>query len=37
VTNIIHISASPVERKVYKALQERGKFQDMVLDLVKEK
>ena len=37
VTNIVHISASPVERKVYAALREKGKFQSLVLDLVKEK
>jgi SNF2 family DNA or RNA helicase len=37
VTHIIQISGSPVERKVYQALQERGKFQDLVLMLAKEK
>jgi hypothetical protein len=35
VTHIIHISASPVEEKVYKVLKEKGKFQDAVLDAVK--
>ena len=37
VTNIIHISASPVERKVYQALKEKSKFQDALLAVVKEK
>ena len=35
-TNIIHVSASPVERKVYATLKERGRFQDAVLDIIKE-
>ena len=36
-TNIIHIAASPVERKIYQTLKERGKFQSAVLELLKEK
>jgi SNF2 family DNA or RNA helicase len=37
VTNIVHISASPVEKRVYQVLQDKGKFQDCVLDLIKQK
>ena len=36
-TNIIHISAAPVEHKLYQALKERGRFQDCVLELAKER
>ena len=36
-TNIFLISASPVERKIYQTLRERGRFQDIVLDLAKER
>ena len=35
VTNIVHISASPVEKRVYQVLKEKGKFQNLVLELVK--
>lgn len=34
-TNIVHIFATPTERKVYAALKEKGRLQDIVLDLVK--
>ena len=37
ITNIIRIAATAVERKVYQALAEKGKFQDAVLSLIKEK
>jgi superfamily II DNA or RNA helicase len=36
-TNIFMIAATPVERKIYQTLQERGKFQDCVLEIAKEK
>jgi SNF2 family DNA or RNA helicase len=36
VTRIICISASPVERKIYRVLKERGRFQDLVLNLAKD-
>ena len=35
VTNIIHISATPAEDKVYTALKEKGKLQDALLNLYK--
>lgn len=37
VTNIIHISATPVETRIYEVLRAKGKMQDAVLDLFKRK
>jgi hypothetical protein len=34
-TNIVMISGSPVEEKIYRTIKERGKLQDLVLELVK--
>jgi SNF2 family DNA or RNA helicase len=36
-TNIFMLAASPVERKIYQTLKDRGSFQDIVLSLAKEK
>jgi SNF2 family DNA or RNA helicase len=35
-TNIVHIQGSPVERKIYKKLRERGSLQAALLELVAE-
>jgi len=34
-TNIIHLYSTPEERKIYSALKEKTKMQDLVLDLMK--
>ena len=36
-TNIFMIAASPVERKIYQTLKDRGSFQAIVLEMAKEK
>jgi SNF2 family DNA or RNA helicase len=35
VTNIVHMYATPVERKTYQALRDKTKLQDIVLDLAR--
>jgi len=35
-TNIVHIQATSAERKIYATLRDRGKLQDVVLELAKE-
>lgn len=35
VTNIVHIQGTQAERKIYSKLQERGRMQDVVLELAK--
>lgn len=35
-TNIVHIQATNAERRIYATLRDRGKLQDVVLDLAKE-
>lgn len=35
VTNIVHIFATPTERKIYSALKDKKSFQDLVLALIK--
>jgi SNF2 family DNA or RNA helicase len=35
VTNIVHIQGTPAERKIYASLRERGRLQDVVLELAK--
>lgn len=35
-TTIVHISGTAVERKMYKRLEEKGKFQGILLDMVQE-
>jgi SNF2 family DNA or RNA helicase len=37
VTNIVHIQATSTERKIYAKLRDRGRMQDIVLDLAKER
>ena len=36
VTNIVHVYATAEEKRIYAVLKERGKLQDLVLDLAKE-
>jgi len=36
VTNVIHIASTPLERKLFKRLQERGSLQGVLLDMIKE-
>lgn len=35
ITNIVNLSATPLERRVYKKLQEKGKLQAVILDMAK--
>jgi SNF2 family DNA or RNA helicase len=34
VTNIIHVQGTPVEKKIFEALKQKGKMQKIILDLI---
>lgn len=37
ITHVVHISATPTEKKVYAMLREKGRMQDIILRLIEEK